>query len=675
MRSDLIYIKKLKNNIKNFVDTKDNHIIYGWGRKKTGNFALWLSKILNKPFLLLEDGFIRSIGLGVDGWDSFSVVKDDIGIYYDATKPSRLEEILNTHSFDDNTLTQANHAIELIKKYKISKYNNSTLSLPAYLQTSTKKLLIIAQTKRDKSLEYGLVTDANEMIKDALRMDGYEVYLKIHPDVLSGKKDSSIDIEYAKKYCKIIDDNINPIVLLEAFDVVYTQTSQMGFEALLLGKEIHTYGMPFYAGWGATHDKIECKRRTRQRSTPEIFAAAYILYSHYYNPYSQKPSNIIDTIETIHRYRQIYKQNDGRLYMFGFTPWKRKNIKSFLKPLNNNEIYFCSNLKYAKVKGLDSNSKIYIWGKKEFKDVEEYCVSNNIKLHRVEDGFIRSVTLGSDLTKAYSLVIDSRGIYFDPSNKSDLEDILLTYEFDDKLIARAKAIKKYILKSKLSKYNIHADTTIELDGKKPYQKVILVPGQVEDDASIIYGANGMSNLELLQQTRANKPDEFIIYKPHPDVLSGNRKGHIDTSEAMKFCDIIIYDASLHSILEICDEVHTMTSLVGFEGLLRDKIVYTYGKPFYAGWGLTHDKYDIPRRTRKLTLLELVAATYILYPRYINPSTNKLCDIEVVMDKVNKEKNRYNSQKSYKFIIDTRNFISRKVQLVIKWGINILETIK
>jgi len=104
-------------------------------------------------------------------------------------------------------------------------------------------------------------------------------------------------------------------------------------------------------------------------------------------------------------------------------------------------------------------------------------------------------------------------------------------------------------------------------------------------------------------------------------------------------------------------------------------VCTYGKPFYAGWGLTHDKYDIPRRTRKLTLLELVAATYILYPRYINPSTNKLCDIEVVMDKVNKEKNRYNSQKSYKFIIDTRNFISRKVQLVIKWGINILETIK
>jgi capsular polysaccharide export protein len=360
--------------------------------------------------------------------------------------------------------------------------------------------------------------------------------------------------------------------------------------------------------------------------------------------------------------------------MFGFSIWKRNNIKSFLKPLNQNEIHFCNSINQALKKGLDTNSKLFIWGKKDFDDVVAYTKEYNIPLCRIEDGFIRSVTLGSDLSKAYSLVVDSRGIYFDPTSWSDLEYILLNHTFDDALLYRANQIKEYILKSKLSKYNIHANKDITLTQKQPSQKVILVPGQVEDDASIIYGASSMSNLELLKQTRANKPNEYIIYKPHPDVLSGNRKGHIDTTLAYKYCDIIILDASLDSILSICDEVHTMTSLVGFEALLRGKDVYTYGKPFYAGWGLTHDHYQIPRRNQPKSLLELIAATYILYPRYINPHSNKLCEIEVVIDKINKEKNRYNYNKFYRYSINIRNLISRKIQLIIKWIVNILETL-
>ena len=222
----------------------------GWGRKPSGQKAIELAKKNNSSFLLLEDGFIRSIGLGVEGWDSFSIVKDDIGIYYDATAPSRLENILNSYHFDEKILTQAKKAISLIKRYKISKYNNASLFLPSYLNNKNKKVLIIAQTKGDMSLKYGLSTSANDMVIDALKNKGYEVYLKIHPDVLSGKKESNIDIEFAKNHCKVITENINPIVLLEVFDKVYTQTSQMGFEALILGKEVHIFGAPFYAGWG-----------------------------------------------------------------------------------------------------------------------------------------------------------------------------------------------------------------------------------------------------------------------------------------------------------------------------------------------------------------------------------------------------------------------------------------
>jgi len=290
----------------NLLSLFSNKPFYGWGRKRTGKFAVLLSKLFARKCVLFEDGFIRSIGLGIDGCKSFSVVEDDIGIYYDATTSSKLENILNFHTFSLDELKLGTKAISLIKEYKISKYNNATLTLPKYLNSDTKKILIIAQTKGDMSLKYGMAEkfDTKEMIQDAI-IDNpdSEVYLKVHPDVISGKKESNIDIEYAKKYCTIITENINPIVLLEKFDKVYTQTSQMGFEALLLDKEVVVYGMPFYAGWGLTIDKIDCKRRIRNISLEELFVGAYILYTKYVNPYTQQESNIVDTILDIYKRR------------------------------------------------------------------------------------------------------------------------------------------------------------------------------------------------------------------------------------------------------------------------------------------------------------------------------------------------------------------------------------
>ena len=316
-------------------------------------------------------------------------------------------------------------------------------------------------------------------------------------------------------------------------------------------------------------------------------------------------------------------------------------------------------------KGLNEQSKIYIWGKKPFSELESYAEEKNITLNRIEDGFVRSVSLGSDLTKAYSLVVDSRGIYFDPTGESDLEHVLNTYDFDEKILERAKKLQQYIVDNKISKYNIYQDKQIKLEDLKEGQTIVMVPGQVEDDASIIYGADGMTNLELLLKARENVPDAYIIYKPHPDVLAGNRKGNIAENVALKYCNTIIKEASLDSVLKLSDEVHTMTSLVGFEALMRGKIVYTYGLPFYAGWGLTADAKTCIRRTVPRTLDELVAAAFILYPRYIDPATNALCEIEVLLQEIDKEKNRYNSDKFYKLRIDNRNMISRKIQLLIK----------
>ncbi len=652
-------------------------IFYGWGRKRSGFNAVRLSKKYHTPYVLLEDGFIRSVGLGVDGSPSFSLVEDDKGIYYDATEPSRLEIILNTYDFisDKTLMSTARKAIALIKKYYISKYNHAPVIDERFcikykiMETNkVKKILIITQTSGDASLEYGLAgkCTTEEIIDDALREnpDAF-IYIKIHPDVLSGKKKSDINVNAIPKSCMLIDEEVNPISLLEYMDKVYTKTSGMGMEALILGKEVICYGIPYYAGWGLTKDKQTSDRRTRKISMEELFAGAYILYARYYNPYSEKKSDIIDTIQSIIKYRDLYQQNEGKLYFFGFTWWKRQFVKSFFPALRKNSIIFCTTLENAMHKGLDEHSKILIWGKKIFPELKTYAKEQNIPLLGVEDGFIRSVSLGSDLTKAYSLVIDNRGIYFDPRQESDLEQLLNTYIFDEALLKRAKKLQHYLIAHKISKYNIYKDGQYILENLKIGQKVVVVPGQVEDDASIIYGANGMSNLELLKKVKVNASDAYIIYKPHPDVLVGNRRGKIDKKVALKYCNAVIEDISLDSVLELAHEVHTMTSLVGFEALVRGKKVYTYGLPFYAGWGLTIDERNTSRRIVNRSLEELIATVFILYPRYIHPKTNKFCEIEVLLEEIDKEKKRYNNDILYRMIIVSRNFVSRKIQLIIK----------
>ena len=280
----------------------------GWGRKKSGLWATFMGRLTNNRFLLLEDGFIRSFKLGIEGSPSFSIIKDDIGVYYDATSPSKLEKLLNSYDFknDKELMAIAKKAKRKIIEYKISKYNNFKNIDLSYLNNSKKKILIVAQTAGDSSLEYGLGNKftTKEIIETAVKDNSHhEIYIKIHPDVLIGKKRSDIKLNDIPKTCHILQDNINPIELLKYFDKVYTKTSGMGMEALLLDKEVYCFGMPFYAGWGVTKDKLVSQRRNRKLTVDEIFAGAYILYSNYYNPYLNKEADIIDIIEYIHKYR------------------------------------------------------------------------------------------------------------------------------------------------------------------------------------------------------------------------------------------------------------------------------------------------------------------------------------------------------------------------------------
>ena len=250
---------------------------------------------------------------------------------------------------------------------------------------------------------------------------------------------------------------------------------------------------------------------------------------------------------------------------------------------------------------------------------------------RLEDGFLRSVGLGADLIRPLSWVIDGRGMYYDATRTSDLEHLLARTAFDAHLLQRAALLRERIVSTRLTKYNVGASTWQRPPRAK---QVVLVPGQVESDASLAYGAPGIrTNIALLKAVRTANPKAYVVYKPHPDVIARLRAKGVGEEQALSWCDEVVTDAAMGDLLLAVDEVHVLTSLAGFEALLRNKPVTCHGQPFYAGWGLTSDVVPVARRGRHLSLDELVAGTLIEYPVYLSRSSDRLITPEQALDEL------------------------------------------
>jgi capsular polysaccharide export protein len=271
------------------------------------------------------------------------------------------------------------------------------------------------------------------------------------------------------------------------------------------------------------------------------------------------------------------------------------------------------------------------WASREPDGFETRCRAQGAPLVRLEDGFLRSVGLGANLELPSSLVLDRSGIYYDPAGPSDIETLLQTADVSDELRGRAADLRHLITASRVSKYNVgSADLGDVMAGAEGRLKV-LVPAQVANDASVVRGGGRIGdNLGLLKAAREARPDAFIVFKPHPDVEAGIRPGAVPEGDVLSYADAIAAKASIAHLLDEVDEVHTLTSLAGFEALLKGKRVATYGLPFYAGWGITEDAERCPRRTRRLTLDELVAGALILYPRYVHRPSGWPCEPEDVV---------------------------------------------
>jgi capsular polysaccharide export protein len=279
-------------------------------------------------------------------------------------------------------------------------------------------------------------------------------------------------------------------------------------------------------------------------------------------------------------------------------------------------------------------SKVYVWGYTAPFFVEVFCRRHSIPLIRIEDGFIRSVKLGAMLTPPLSLCFDRSGMYFDATGPSDLEKLLQGYDFASNplLVQRARDGILKLINSRLSKYNIsRAADMATIYGPKNRKRVLIV-GQVEGDASIGKGCERkIDNNELVRIAASENPGAQIIYKPHPEVLHGTRQNQSNPHDVGHLCLLLKHDIALADAFETIDHVYTITSLSGFEALIRGIKVSCIGMPFYAGWGVTDDRQACARRTVRRTVEEIFAAAYILYPRYFDPMHQQELNFEEALD--------------------------------------------
>jgi capsular polysaccharide export protein len=430
---------------------------------------------------------------------------------------------------------------------------------------------------------------------------------------------------------RVAKRELSPWTLLDNAERLFTAGDEVGFLALLRGIPVHCFGPAIYAGWGLTVDAGIEPRRTL-RKLEELFAAHCLLATRYHDPHGTGGAATFEAVcDFLSHWRRRDEANRRIKACVGMSHWKRKRMAEFLDS-SSGPPRFLQRASEAVKLARDGGGSIAVWGPREPQGLREAAAAANVPLIQIEDGFLRSVGLGSDFTPAASIVVDARGIYYDPSRPSDLEHILNETIFDAGLLQRAAKLTELVVVAGITKYNTGKPApSLAHAGDR---RRIFVPGQVEDDRSVqLGGCEVKTNLDLLQRVRLANPDAFIVYKPHPDVDAGHRGGAVPAAAARNFADQVVRGVSSAELIAATDEVHTMTSLAGFEALLRRRRVVVYGRPFYAGWGLTHDLSEQWRRQRRLTLEELVAGVLILYPRYMDPVSRLPCTPEQLIDRL------------------------------------------
>jgi len=330
------------------------------------------------------------------------------------------------------------------------------------------------------------------------------------------------------------------------------------------------------------------------------------------------------------QWRLVATQNRQVAAVTGIPVWKRASLAPLFASIRGAPA-FCTAPGAGLKRAVKARGALVAWASGMPPTLPAAAAAADVPLLRLEDGFVRGSGLGARFLPGASWCLDSQGVHYDPSRPSDLECLLQDAEFPAAVLARAVALRATIVRRGISKYNLPSHPVPPLPIGR---RIVLVTGQVEDDASMRAVTGPVrGNLGLLRAVRADEPDAFILYKPHPDLVAGYRHGRIGQADLLRLADAVVTDTPLPALLPHVQALHTITSLSGFEALMRDVPVTAWGQPAYAGWGLTEDRDPIARRTRRLSLDELIAGMLILYPRYLDPVTRLPCGPEILLDRL------------------------------------------
>ena len=262
------------------------NVIIVWGYTDNSIITKY-AKRHNIPLYRMEDGFVRSALLGASHATPYSLILDKQGLYYNPEETSDIEHILNTSNFTEDTtfMKEAQTALDLLVKMKLSKYNTPSLDTVSRLGIKTKKrVVILGQVDNDAAIRYGNLDHWTS--EDIVRLARYEnpdadVYYRPHPEVYKGYQKSKFRTKKIEYFAKIVPPDEPLLEFLESIDHVYVINSLSGLEALLRGIKVTVMGAAFYGGWGLTDDRYKFKNRKRQLSLLELFVAVYLKYPRY----------------------------------------------------------------------------------------------------------------------------------------------------------------------------------------------------------------------------------------------------------------------------------------------------------------------------------------------------------------------------------------------------------
>jgi capsular polysaccharide export protein len=248
-----------------------------------------------RSILEIEDGFIRSIGLGADCVPPLSIVVDDLGAHYDPSSPSRLEHMIADADMDAAMLSRAAALRRAIVASGISKYGvgGAALARPA---GTRRHVLVVGQVEDDRSVRLGgcgLASNLELLRRVRARCPDAYILYRPHPDVEAGHRTGRIAPVDMLALADATDRDSAISDLVAMVDEVHVLTSLAGFEALLHGKAVVTHGVPFYAGWGLTTDLGPVPaRRTVPRTLDHLVAAVLIAYPRYLDPTTGLPCDV-----------------------------------------------------------------------------------------------------------------------------------------------------------------------------------------------------------------------------------------------------------------------------------------------------------------------------------------------------------------------------------------------